>query len=248
MAVEVRELVYHTSPQLRRVVTDLIYGRPRGTAARDPFNAVIFGSPELENIPVGSGVVITGQSERVQARDRAFSDRLLATLQKDIPAQQKAAEILADTAAVDVPTETEQKEIKAKTITAAAPIALAGKIADIDKVQQQIESSRQLVPITIQVKTAEAERTRAEAAKRRAEAESLFNLQAVEAERTAAEAEFLRARAAAEALQPRTFDLATGGLDFFSKQVLARELVRVAAGERPFFAPVERRRRVITSF
>ncbi|MFQ5778706.1 MAG: hypothetical protein ACE5IP_11935 [Terriglobia bacterium] len=248
MAVQVRTIDINNSPQRRRVITDVRTTPPRGDAGKDSFFFTIFGSPELENIPFGGGVFVTGPSQRIQARDRTFSDRLLATLQRNMPAREKAAQILRETAPEDLPNDRQMREQKRAIIQAAAPLALEEKILDLDKEQQEITAARELAPIIIQFKSAQTERTRAEAAKRAAETASIIDLAGVAAEREAAQAELLRAKAAAQALQPEIFNLATGGLGGFGKMLFARELVRAAAGVPQFFGPTVRRRRTITSF
>lgn len=248
MAVRPRTVSYTASPQRREILLDLNTTPPREDVARAPFFELFLGEPDSERLPLGAGVNLTGNSQRINARDRILSDRLLAILQRNAPARQKAAELLQETSEQPPPTTREIEALRRQALFISAPFALEEKIIDLDKIQEQINASRALTPVTIALKTAEANRQNAEAQRRAAEAENLIALRDVAAERELAEAEFLRARAAAEALQPQIFDLATGGLDFFSKQVLARELTRVAAGERPFFAPVERRRRTITSF
>lgn len=248
MAVKLKTIKVERSPQERETLTDLTVEPPRQFHELDPLLDFLIANPAAPALPVGVGGFLFGQAPENQARERGFSDLLLAKLQREDQASQNIRTRLRASVKSDIPTTEEIRQAKQKAIAELIPLELTGERQKVEKGEQAIRRENVLLPILEDLKRAEVESTEALAARRRAETAELLDLAAVAREKIAAEAELARARAAQAALETRVFDLATGGLDFFSKQVFARELTRVAAGERPFFAPVERRRRVITSF
>lgn len=235
MAVVLKELVVERSPQERRTVTDLLTTPPRPRSKFTSFLLSLLGPPEVPIFPVGTGPVVFGGTASNEARERSFSDRLLATLQGADDSLDRLAKSLSQTSKQNRPLDELARNAKKIALIKALPLDLALREVELRQEERQLESQDRILPFIEELKGAKIELDRSLAGKRQAETAVLLDLAAAQREKVLAAAEFTRARARQESLNRDLIETALGGLDGFQKMIFLRDRL---------FPPVVEPRRV----
>lgn len=248
MAVVFKDIEVERSPQARRTVTDISTTPPR---ARSKFTSVLLsllGPPEVPIFPVGTGPLVFGGAPSNSARERSFSDALLADLQKADDAIARLEENIGITSKRNRPLAAEEIRAKRLAIIQALPLDLSLRRVELEQEEAVLEREQRILPFIEDLKSSRVELDRSLAEKRRTEAAIALDLAASRREKELAAALLTQEKAAALRQNRQLVETALGGLDGFSKMIFLRDRLFPPEPEVRRVGRPGRRRRVITSF